>query len=332
MPTIQDLQNLSNGMLINSPVAASQTVIVTNPGDNGTPCLPCEDNTCEVTPTQAVTLDVGRFNRSNSKIRARIDTTGADDPTLAQTLVVFADYSIGDSENFPQDAAYFLPPIGEGSEAASTRLESTAATAASTNLVSTADFTAADVGSSVVSSQLPAGTTIIAFINTSNVTLSQAATAGDGMTFVSTAITNQGGEFVPNGVTINSDPAAGWISNLNNNISGGAVLSTIVIQYNATTYPELDNLEIIAGHNPLDPSVAPVVVNQLNPLCDSCNTNTVGNFTTHTYNVSHGISWRDWVALLIPASEAGVIFTVDFCFGAVGLPNTQMDTYVHQAS
>lgn len=337
MVTLADLQGLSQGTIVPSNGTTAQTVIVTSPVNNTVgPCLPCEDNVCEITPTQAVTLDVGRFNRSNSKIRARIDTTDMDNPNQEQTMVVFADFSIDDAQNFPQDAEYFTAQIGEnpGSDG---RILTVSTTAASATVTSAAAFLPSDVGAVLTAPSDPDGAgpetgvwvgdqaTIIAYVNASTVTVSQVAIKT--ATFA-TAI-NQA---TANGATINGDPAAGWASNLNNNLTGGAVLSTIVVQYNSDLYPELSALEIIAGHNPLDPSVSPVVVNELNPLCDSCSTNSNGAFTTHTYTISHGISWRDWVVLNIPAVVGGVVLTVDFCFGAVGLPNTQMDTYTHQAS
>lgn len=333
MATLQDLQALSQGQSLVPVSNNTQTIVVQNQ-NNGGGCLPCNDDVCEVDATQAVTLDAGRFTRTTGKLRLTYDTTGAEDPTLEQNIVLFSDFSAGDSVNFPRLAGLILPVYGEG---ASDNVKSGIVGSVTIGLptltwVSGPQFSPNDVGSVIFADTtiIPPNTTIIAFVSPTVVTMSANATATNAA--VDIVLIGDGALLTPNGATINGNPGAAVIFELNNVLSGGSIVASIEHQYNSATSPASAGIEITGFHLPIDPRNAAITTISLSPLCDSCSTSGVGTFVTNKYTVGHGVTWRDGIVISIPGSEEGSAGTIDICYGAIALPNAQFDTWAHQAA
>lgn len=330
MATIQELQNLSNGSNFAAPSnQGTQIITVQNTGQNQNgSCLPCDDGTiCEVGQTQGARLDLGQFSSRNKVIRFNVSTV--PNPDVEQNIVFMPDFSIGDSINFPGLAPFILPVFGETSTGFTSRTIAVVGAPATATITSAALFLPSDVGTPLPAAMYGAGAVIASFTNSSSV---QASAVGNGAAgpFSLTIFTPFSASL--NGNLINSVDGAPLMAQFNNALGGGYLINAITLQYNSTTSAGVSGVTIETLSIPIDPRNAVCSNDQYSPLCDFCSSNSNGDFTTHKYIFNGPANWNRLVVVSIPASEEGLVFTMDVCIGAVGIRNTDMDTYEHQAS
>lgn len=251
MPTINDLQNLANGFAPTGSVGGSSQIIVTNNTDsNAGVCLPCTDSVCSVTPTQAITMDLSKFNAaSGTKVRLDIRNTG-----VAANLTFLSNYVQSTIGAIPGLFPLVIPNAFAG-------------------------------------------------------TL----------------------------VTVNGAADAGFAQQLNQILSMGSLWSGATMRFeNTPANAGLENLNFTLFSIPVDPrdSIETDIV--YDPFCDACFSTNNGNFTTHKYIFNAPITYRNGINILIPAGNpvgtgnGPVSFILEICYGAIAIPNGQMDIAANQ--
>lgn len=140
-----------------------------------------------------------------------------------------------------------------------------------------------------------------------------------------------GGDDESDGSLINGVDARAVMGEFNvSSLNGGAVAAKATIQYNSTTYPQLDGMTITSfrlSPNPNDSLDAEAIYS---PLCDFCTTSGNGNFTTHAYNANLPVSGRQGFVIFVPGATGGARFTLDLCFATNGFPNNEQTTWADQ--
>lgn len=333
MATIQELMALSNGQSFVNQGAASgqQVVVVQNGSNNGSVCLPCEDDVCQVGQSQGVMLDVGKFNHTNSKVELRFDTR--PDPTVEQNIVLFTDFNGIEVEYFPRLAALIVPAFGVSEPFVVSYETFVSGGSDQIQPVPGTFYNDSYIGASVTA-DLPGiyqpGTIITAVAADGlSATINYPVIGGGPTEFTTYVQTNS----EPNGNLINEQAGNAVLSEFNDtSLGGGAVLATLGIQYNNVTSPEADNITITAFHLPADLNRSVITTLELTPLCDFCSSNNNGNNVTHQYQVNNGIGKRNGIIITIPPSEAGITGRIQLCFGSLGWDAHTQGTWADQSA
>lgn len=335
--TALQLQALAQGQSITQQVSnGTQTVVVQSTNQPNGACFDCEDSTCEVEPTQAVSLDNARFSRTNaSKLRWNFDTRPLG--VLSEQHITLM--SNRGPENFLDYPSLdlFLPAFGY--EVLQTGLGATRSvligtTVGSSAITSVGLFSQGDVGSLIFdptgvpappTQSVDVGTIIIAVTDANNATISTLAN----VTGAVTVVFNNPMGASQNGALINGEVGGPLIAQLNKILSGGSVIGAITVRFDNSVAANaaLGSLPITLFHLPVDSNDTVINTTIYDPFCDFCATTNTGTFTTHRYTFNGPTTFRDGVDIEIPDNTFG---TLEICYGIINLPNTMADTAQHQ--
>lgn len=128
---------------------------------------------------------------------------------------------------------------------------------------------------------------------------------------------------------LNGIAAGAVVGRLNKTLAGGYVIASLILRFNNTIAANaLLNDDIVkAFHFRARPEETPIITSEYGPFCDACFTSTNGDFSTHNYNLSTGVSFRDGVDILLGAGTSGII---ELCLAGINLPNTLIGNITEQ--
>lgn len=128
---------------------------------------------------------------------------------------------------------------------------------------------------------------------------------------------------------VNGVATASPLAEKNNILQGGSVISSIIINFDNTDPDNagLENMEVVLFHYPAKSTDGLDITSVFNPFCDECINTSNGSMTTHKYTINAPITFRDGFYFMVPPGAGG---TVELCYGAIALPNTQLDTAANQ--
>lgn len=134
--------------------------------------------------------------------------------------------------------------------------------------------------------------------------------------------------------TVNALPSALPIQALNLELAGGTVISQVTTRVASTNVQgpiqaniDFSNADFTAYRLPADQNNATITTVIYDPFCDSCFSANNNGFLTKTYTMSTPTTFRNGLAVSVPAGASGII---EICYGIINLPNTQADTAAHQ--